>query len=280
MGSVSSIFGHEEFYPAELIDQFAFAGEDFSLRALRETLKERSLFQEARGVISSFVPDIEAREAMRQTFEGVNFSASCEVDQEGSEKAYYSLDIGDVTDDTSSKVYVHISPNALKTIHRPVIDILDASPKKSESLSWNEVAVEVAYRSVYAGVLASYMVKRYALTVGDEAVGVDDQAKAKIDNIYGQTFPENGIDDWAVRLEHIAARFCGAVLLRHITNSIVALQSHDPEANSAEQNGHLLKMYATGLRQSSPRDQHQVTFPLAHAFSPAEAARFVRAWFR
>lgn len=282
-GIVTPLFGGIESEPLELATQLDFAGHDFGVHGLRNVLGNLGLFNKARGTIQSFVPDLEQRDAIRDTYDGVVFhnQFSPDVDSDDSaETADFRLNVTDEPALDETQVTVNISPNGLKVLYNPVLQILESNITGSPEFSiLRDAAVNIAYGGIYSGIIAQYIVKRHALMVDADNASVDDFTKEKINILYGKVFPENGVLDPAVRLNHIASRFGGAVMLRHSARAADSFLEQRGSDGSISVAGNSLKMFVAGLRHSVPRDQQQVSFALVNAFTPSDSANFLRAWF-
>lgn len=275
MGNVLSM----EACSPELRNQFEVAlGEEFSLRALKSSLRERSVFREARGVLHSFVPDLYVRNAMTETYETTYFVARCEPDYDQvSEIAEYSVSNQRTRSEYETQVDVTISPNALNALFHPISGIVETlSPRDAPLLTVDQIA-NVAYRSIYAKTLAQFVVMKHMIPAFEDP-SLMTGFKFKIDHFFTKKFGKNGIEDLATHADHLAMAFGGAVMYRQTAKIL----EHDIGKQSkieTQRIGQFLKMYAAGLGNVRPLDQQSVTFPLVHAFTPNEAASFLKAWF-
>jgi hypothetical protein len=277
MGEVISM----EACPPIVKDQFEAAlGEDFSVRALVNSLKERSLFHEARGVLNSFVADTDVRLAMTDTHDRVYFSSRCLLDEDEdriSEVADYHLDSLDNDPKFDKIVDITISPNALKALYKPVLGIVEAVSGSTEPLMHVNDIASLVYRAVYAKTVAQYVVMRQTMGAIDDP-SLLSKFEVMTDYFYEKKFGEDGITDFVVRADRLAMAFGGTVMYRQVSESLDREIGKQSDIGT-QQIGQLIKMYAAGVANIRPVDQQRVTFPLVYAFTPNEASRFLKNWF-
>lgn len=256
----------------------AVIGGHFNINRLRQRLGKRNLFQEARGTVYSFTPNVEVRTAQQQIFDQTYFSLSCEADSGGFEEtASYRMKSYQDEDGTyEDHAIVEISPNALRVLYRPAHDILESlNPRLSEEVLEYDAA-DIAYRGLFAGIVAQTAVKMHALAhIGSEP-HLREDIPAKIDQQYEAFFGKDKIEAWDARLNRLAMALGGAVMLRSTVNHILEKLGATGDARTV---GLPLQLYAEGRKEAQPVDQQQASFAMAHAMRPREAARFMVSWF-
>jgi hypothetical protein len=264
----------------ELQDQFVQTlGPEFSVRALVGSLKERSLFHEARGAINSFLPaDYDIKAALTRTHEGVYFSSRCEPDKdEYSETADFSLAIDDVEPPYTEQASIQVSPNALLALYAPVFRIADTLLQDGEKEANVDTLANIVYRAVYAKTVGQFVIMKNVFPNMDNPEAME-RFKSVADRFYEAKFGQDGIDDFVVRLDRLAMMFGGSIMLRNIATNMDQVISKQP-GTQVVRIGQMLKMYTAGLQSAKPVDQQRVTFPLAHAFIAKEVPQFIKAWF-
>ncbi len=272
------------FCSAQLRDQFvAFLGEDFNAQALREELEQDSLYREAKSTIQNMVPSSEVRIAQRAASAYVEAEWVLDED-EFAEEAGYDLTIEHFKTPPVETATIHISPNGLRAFYKPVHTILEQFAAEAVTPSeLRDQSIDIATRGVYSNVLAQFLVKRHALSEIEQGkTNTVVSIPEKIDSLYVEKFgTEDGIKDWAVRLDRLAMCLGGAVMIRQ-----AALQMSEfggqwlPRSLTTSTLDKMLRVYAKGnSEKAKPVDQQEVTFSQVNAFTPAEAARFIRLWF-
>jgi hypothetical protein len=273
--------------PPELGRQFTtMLGNGVRPARLIQDFRRNVPANEARAVIRSFTSDLEVTTALRAAYEGIlPIGLDCEPDQEKThEVAHYLQPLEDTEEGERAKTLFSFSPNAIKTLHRPVLGILrHYEQEDAEDPAIRFTAVGIAYKGVFANVLAQSLVKNHLLISGQASrEGISPALEEKVSILYQQKFANSSlehVDDLALRVNRLAMCLGGAAMFRQVAESIdKKFQTEAVETNPKEI-GMLLKMYAGGLLAARPTDEQHVAFPLAHAFSPKEAAHFMKHWF-
>lgn len=254
-------------------------GVEFSLRALMHNIQERSLFNEARGVVNGFVNETDTKMAISRTHANSKFVPRIELDyDEVSECAEFQIEIFDPKPDETSRVDICLSPNAVKSLYVPVDNIVDYLYPGENSVISKERIIAHVVRAVYSKTLTEFMFKQQLREAVSNPV-IMEKYSMLVNEIYEPKFGDDKIKDLNVRLDRISMAVGGAVMYRHVIDSL----GHEFDGDSGAEElrmAQLLKMYAMGLRTSkNPVDQQSVTFSLVHAFSPTEVAGIFKRWF-
>ncbi len=266
----------------QLRRQLSFLGEDFNIDNFLENLQEPSIHTEARGIVQSFVPDTEVRIAQRAV------SAECSAvlvpdANRSSERAGFEVTVDDVTDTLTESAIIYMSPNAINALYRPVETILGQFSNLAFTDSViRDFAVESAARGVYANVYSQFLIKRHAnVALENRPQNGTLSIPEKIDVIYEHKFGKDGIEDRATRMNRIAMCVGGAAMIKLCVNRLSTLSGNAlPLGMKPDVVDKILRLYAKGMvDRAKPRDQQEVTFALVHAFTPEEAAGFMRNWF-
>lgn len=267
----------------ELSTQFkAFLGDDFNPQGLRHDLQQESLYREARSAVQNFIPSSEVRIAQRAVSAYVKADWVPDVD-DFAEEAGYSLEIDRFTSPPRETAAIHISPNALRAFYKPIHIILEEFA--AEAITPEELrnrALHIACRGVYSEVLAQFLVKRHALSEieqgkTDTVVSIPE----KIDALYLEKFGQDGIKDWAVRLDRLAMCLGGAIMYRQAALQMGAFSGEWlPRGLTTSTLEKMLRLYAKGQSdRAKPVDQQEISFALVNAFTQTEGARFMKLWF-
>lgn len=260
--------------PEELVTQFQenFDNE-FDVQRLRETLETRDIGKIAIATLRSFVGDEVTLSAERAVYRQTIFTPRCKADKDNySEIADYVLRAPDEEDPRQDlSVAIQISPRALQVLHKPLSIIYEES-----DISITE-QVALAYKAVFSGVVAQAVMK---IAMRSDVTGFDERYVDKIDALYTQTFGASAEDitDHASRLNRIAMGVGGAVMLRQAAKSVEGDTVGRAGQSDVTQR---LRFFALGLATSERRvvDQQQVSYALAHAYTPQETARVLKYWF-
>lgn len=264
--------------PEVVNEQFhAFLGDDFNITRFIRDLRSRSLFDEARGTVQSFTSNTEVRTAQRSTYENTRFSAACEGgESEIEEIARYRMLTGLDENEHENNATIEISPGALRTLYRPLHDVLETLDPNREESQREYTALGIAYRSIYSGVLAQFMVKQHALSRKNGVIGVDETVADGIDGAYTSIFGKNKMFDRAAKLDRVAMAIGGSVIVRASVNGVSRAMGGDVHNDSVSLP---IKLFVAGKREADPLEHREVSFSLAHAMSPKLAAGFMQEWF-
>lgn len=260
--------------PTSLTNQFQEVFDtNFDVRRLRDVVADRDIGRISLATLRSFVADDTTLAGQRAVYKNTFFTPRCVPDYDGhSEAAGYELRVPD--DDTAAAdniVNIEVSPRAIRVVYNPMSLILEEHDVSVER------KVAFAYKSVFAGVVSQAVMK---MAMRNDDFGFDERYINRIDALYESKFAESADDitDPAVRLNRVAMCVGGAVMLRQAASGIEGSGEGIRRQTDITQK---LRFFALGLASSahSITDQQQVSFALAHAYTPKQTAQALKYWF-